>query len=97
MNGILVLRMKSRFDKRLIMWNPGQKQFIGKAFIPENKKPQSFKNITLPCTFCFEGNAYRRFSINQAFRLDSMQKVDFNGDELVHPQTNKKPIYQDAH
>lgn len=79
------------------MWNAGQKQFIGKAFVPENRKPQLFKDIPLPCTFCFEGNAYRRFNLGQAFRLDSMEKIDFSGDELVYPQTNTKPIWQDAH
>ena len=78
------------------MWNPGQKKFIGRAFIPENKPPSLFNEITFPCTFCYQGDAYRKCGVNKAFRLDSMEIIKFRGDELVYPQTNLKPIWQDA-
>lgn len=78
------------------MWNPGQKQFLGGAFIPENQPPKQFGQIALPCTFCYQGDAYRKCKLDKAFRLDSMDLIEFTGDELVYPQTNLKPTWQDA-
>ncbi len=79
------------------IWNEEQKKLTGKAFIPENQPPKPFNQIPFPCTFCYQGNAYRRFGLNQAFRLDSQEEIEFKGDELVYPQTNTKSIWQDAH
>lgn len=78
------------------MRNPGQKQYLGGAFILENQPPKQFNQIALPCTFCYQGNAYRRCGLGKAFRLDSMDLIEFAENELVFPQTNLKPIWQDA-
>ena len=78
------------------IWNPGQRQLIGTAFIPENKEPEPFGEIPLPTTFCFQGDAFRKISANSAIRLDSGQTIPFGAELLVIPQTNTKAIWQNA-
>lgn len=77
-------------------WNQGQKQFVGTAFIPENQPPTKFKDIPLPCSFNFNGNAYRKCALSGAIRLDGEKVHLFKGDELVFPQTNVRPVWQNA-
>lgn len=77
-------------------WNQGQKRLIGSAFIPENKPPIQFSDARLPCSFNFNGDAYRKCGINAAIRLDNGTEYSFKGCELIYPQTNTKPIWQNA-
>lgn len=83
-----------------MFWSQGQKQLIGTAFIPENQLVVKFVNIPLPCTFNFEGIAYRKIDSKAAIRLDENDEnkvYHFSGDELVYPQTNTRSIWQNAY
>lgn len=77
-------------------WNQGQKTLIQGAFIPENQHPIEFSSVPLPCTFNFDGNAYRKCGLNVAIRLDSEKVYPFKGNELVYSQTNIKAVWQNA-
>ena len=79
-----------------IFWNKGQKQLIGTAFIPKNQPASKFSDAPLPCWFNFNGDAYKKCSLNAAIRLDSETVCSFTGNELIFPETNTRAIWQDA-
>ena len=72
------------------IWNQGQKELLKTEFIAENQPDAEFWAIPLPCTFCFNGDAYRKVGFAKAKRLDNGQVIELADNAPCKPQARTK-------